>query len=386
MSNHDEAQSTQPTIENSTTPENEVVIAKEATISHEEVTHDAPPPEQTPPHESEEIPTTQSVETPQTTTTPPLIDEPKNSTSEANTIVYEARGMVENIDGLFNDCADVLSHDIALLEEAKARLNDQSTNHTALLLERIGFSQEGEREHSTTSSTPFVSAKYIEPVKIKDLSSGKVSGFFYGLIVAFGVLIAWLYFATEAIKVKLNMNIFSSPQTLDAIFKWIGGGLTGGEGSVTTGLLVALASMILALIVTFVIRITLKEKSNLIEAHTIKEEAKNYCTKKEACRMEMERVSTYIHDTIATLETFGVLLDEQNAKMKRILHIEKELHFDHLHHNSKEEITHANILLCGVEKLLQSPMANDNGSLSDESRYTLAQTKIDLDKYIKRFY
>ena len=100
----------------------------------------------------------------------------------------------------------------------------------------------------------------------------------------------------------------------------------------------------------------------------------------------MEKVSEHIHKVIGSLHTYDVFFDELNAKMRRILYLEGKLPFNEYHQKSKEEMKGASILINSLNELISTPMATENGSLSEESKEALDRTNRSLNFYRERLY
>jgi HSP90 family molecular chaperone len=130
----------------------------------------------------------------------------------------------------------------------------------------------------------------------------------------------------------------------------------------------------------------LREAHNQKLAQKVNEEAQFYCTKKEECKKEMEKVSEHIHSVIKTLYTYDVFYDELNAKLRRILHLEGKIPFDEYHSKSKEEMKNAAILIDSLKELISVPMAGENGSLSREGVEALERSNHILDLYREKLY
>jgi len=308
-------------------------------------------------------------------------DTPKSS----NDLINEARAMVEASDSDVRDCMQILDEDIKAFEDRKSQLLHGSAHTIEELLDEVGFEPEDIADIGS-DGVDFGKEERVKPMRVKSLSSGKFSSFLLGLIVAFASIAGWIYVATEKLGMTLDLNKVPTSETQDQIFSWIGGGITGGEGNPLYGMVVVALTAIIFMWIVYASRVYLRSVNNKKHAEKVIEDAKFYCTEKEECRREMESVSEHIHEVIKIMDTYDVLFEEQNAKIRRIIHLEGKLPFHEYHQKSKDEMNQAGILLDSLSQLISTPMADEHGSLSIGAKESLSEA-IDIQKqYIDRFY
>jgi len=304
---------------------------------------------------------------------------------DAKVLIEEARAMVEESDKEVKSCMEILDEDIEDYENAKAKLLEGSVEETENLLEEVGF-EPGEIEESGEEGLNFESEDAVKPMYVQDLSSGKFGAFVLSLIVAFVSIVVWFYVASEKLGMTLDLSRAPNGNELHRILTWIGGGMTGGTGNSLIGLGILIISTLVVMWIVYKLKVYLRARSNLHKAEKVKEEAKFYCTKKEECKKEMEKVSAHIHKVIEALHTYRIFFEEQNAKLKRILHIEGKQPFDEYHLKSKEEIKHTNMLLNSLKDLIATPMADGSGSVSEEAKAELNKAEHMLKRFKERLY
>ena len=113
-------------------------------------------------------------------------------------------------------------------------------------------------------------------------------------------------------------------------------------------------------------------------------ETQKYVTHKANCKTEMDKVDTHIKDAIALLKDYEILLNEQNGKLKRVLHFEHVDAEEHgYHHTSIEEMKETQSLIEQVQAFISQPIAK-KGKLSEESIEALAQTEEKVEAFLKR--
>jgi len=303
----------------------------------------------------------------------------------ADELIEEARELVQQSDSEVKDCMEVLDEDIAAYEEERDRVVEGSLSITESLLEEIGLDP-GTVEEVEVERVVFEKEDPLDSMEVKKLSSGKFGASILALIAGLAVVLAWLYAATEKLGITLDLSKIPGKEVYDKIFAWIGGGITGGEGNAIAGMAILSGSALIVMVIVYKIRVYLREVHNQKVAEKINEEAKFYCSKKEECKQEMEKVSEHIHEVITVLKTYDVFFDELNAKMRRVLHLEGNVPFDEYHPRSREEIGRATTLIGSIKELIVTPMAGEDGSLSEEGKRALERSNEALEHYKEKLY
>ncbi len=355
--------------------------AEEAVIAQEEssITQE---PEKTQEQSVETLPIEESIEVQEETIPPvqPIV------AKKADTLIDEARSIIEKSDLTTRNCMEILEEDIEKYEDAKSLLLTKSIHPSEALLKEVGFDSSIEQELDEEEAINFEDIKQIEPIYVRELSSGKFGALILSLLAGLAVIVGWIYVASNALNVVVDPSKVPTTKVQDQILSWIGGGITGGEGNVMIGLVILLVSAIIAIWAVFAVKIFLRESQNYKTAQKVKEDAEFYCTKKEECQKEMKKVSDHINQVITAIDTSKIYINEQNATIERILHIEGDMAFDELHKKSQEEISNTNILINGIKQLLSTPMASENGSLSEDAKIILAKTQKRQETYREKLY
>jgi hypothetical protein len=301
----------------------------------------------------------------------------------ADEIVDEARDMVETSDAKVKDCLEILDEDLSAFEEEKARVLKGSAHKTEALLEEVGFRAD-DIGSMVEQGAGFENRDSVSSMSVEPLSSGKFCASILGLVTGAVVALVWIYVAMQRTGTKLSDAL--QPESIDKALLWIGGGMTGGEGNVVAGIVVLATSALLAMWLVYLAKVFFKQKSNKKLAKQVLEDAKFYCTKKEECQQEMLRVSDHINKTINSLKTYDVLFDELNSKISRALHFEGELSFGAYHPKTKEDMKRAHMLISGIKELLKTPMASEDGLLSNDAIEALEKSDYSVELYKEKLY
>ncbi len=315
-----------------------------------------------------------------------------NTSSEKSTavspaqLVEEARELVNQSDSEVKDCMEILDEDIEAYEEMRSTVVEGSMEKAEAFLAEVGLEVDALEESEEENGMAFGSEEPIEPMLVKDLSSGKFSAFLLAVIAGIAVIAGWIYVATEKLGMTLDLSKVPAPEVQHKLLAWIGGGVTGGEGNPMMGIVILGVSALIVMWAVYAIRVHFREIHNQKVAVEINEEAKFYCSRKEECKKEMERVSEHIHDVIKSLHTYDVFFDELNAKFRRVLYLEGKVPFGEYHAKSREEMKDASILIDSLKELVSVPMADESGSLSKEGKEALVRSNHILDLYREKLY
>ena len=305
---------------------------------------------------------------------------------KSDDLIAEARSLIEESDLSTRSCMEILEEDVERYEEAKELLVNESILPSETLLKKVGFDSSIEQELDEEEAINFEDIKQVEPIYVRELSSGKFGALILSLLAGFAVVLGWIYIASNALNIVVDMGKMATPQIQNQIFSWIGGGMTGGEGNAMMGMAIVALSAFATLWIVFATRVFLRESQNYKIAQKVKEDAEFYCTKKEECQKAMEKVSEHINQVISAMETSKIYLNEQNATIQRIIYIESDKPFEELHQKSQEEISNTNILINGIKQLISTPMASEYGTLSEDAKVILAKTQRRQETYREKLY
>ncbi len=253
------------------------------------------------------------------------------------------------------------------------------------MLTEVGFEAENINDIGE-EGVKFSSEDPIAPMRVKSLSGGKFGAFILALLFGLAAAVGWIYFASEKLGMGLSPSKIPSEEMLHKILAWIGGGMTGGEGNPMIGMVIVAVTALVVMWVIYKIKVYMMEVSNQKLAQKVHEDAAFYCTKKEECQKEMEIISEHIHKVIKSLQTYDVYFNEQDATLQRIVYLEGKIPFDEYHHKSKEDMKQVNLLISSLDGLLSTPMAGENGSLSEEAIDALKKSNHTLELYREKLY
>lgn len=299
-------------------------------------------------------------------------------------LVEKARRIVKEANERTDECKLLLETDLREYQEAKSALRDGGFDACVYSVKKLGY-QSTNDEPTEEPTVVFEPKEQLKPMVLKDVSSGKFTGFIYALVGGFATAIGLVYLATEKLGITLNVTKVPSEDVMQSILAWFSTVL-GLHENVFIGAGVLGGAVLIVMILIYLIRISLKARSNLHFAVKQFVEAEMYTEQKANCKSEMDKVDAHIKDTIATLKTYEVLFNEQQGKLQRILYFEgeKEKSTDY-HDKSFFEIRETKELIRTIKDFMDMPMSEE-GQLSEKSILFLQKAKEQIDKILERLY
>jgi len=255
------------------------------------------------------------------------------------------------------------------------------------LLLKLGFESDMLQEETQDNAIDVetLQAKAQEGrVEIEELSSGKFSSFILALMLGSGLALGILYLASMATGSALDFAQFQNTQQLKPLLAWIAQKSMGSQSVMNGALILGGVSLIFSLLI-YTIRVSLRATHNLRIAQDVHQKAQFYCTQKEECKLQMEKVDAHLNETVDLIDFYKVLLREQNTRLERIVFVEEVQEFNLYHYKSQADIQNTQRLLNGITQLLTTPIAQE-GQLSQESILALQRAKEAINAHLKAIY
>ena len=303
---------------------------------------------------------------------------------KAHRLVEKAKKIVQEANDRAQECRLLLESDLNEYNDAKERLNTGGLDQCIYLVSELGDQSEDDLKVEE-NTVVFEVKEELKPIVLKDVSSGKFTGFLFSLFAGAATAIGLVYLATEKLDMTLNVTRVPSEDIVQSLLAWFST-IIGVHENVNIGAAVFGTSVFLVMILIYILRVRLRANSNLHFAAKQFVEAQLYTEKKADCKKEMDKVDAHIKDTIETLKTYEIVLNEQSGKLRRILHIEgkKDKSTDY-HDKSYIEIRDTTELIHTIKDFINTPMSHE-GKLSSKSILLLQNTKDQISKVLKRFY
>ena len=309
----------------------------------------------------------------------------KAKVDEAQALIESSKNLVSKVESEVDECKVGISEAAENFDNAKRTFNNVTFTNCELLLEKAGFErtpldEDGDFELS-------FSREESDIFSVKNLTTGKFTGFVLALIAAIATVVALIYLALTKLNVDLTaLSVENIQEQINPVLTWIGtfGGATGGNmamGAVILGF----SGLIMAWIV-YAIRVKLKSIKNLKVAKKTFEETEEYCMSKEECKQEMKKIDAHLREVTNEITNFEVILNEQASTLKRVIHVEGVANEDMDYHpTSKKRMRDTDKVMKSIEQLLNTAITTD-GKLNYNSVQALSSARGVYDDYLSRIY
>ena len=284
---------------------------------------------------------------------------------EAKKLVEKAKSMVHDNANEMQDCKLLLENDFRDYEDAKRALHSGGLDDTKALLVELGHSSVSDLEIDE-KEVIFDTQDDIDDIEIKDINSGKFTGFILSLLLGIITFIGLIYLSTQKLGIVLDITKISDNNISNNILNWFAS-LVGMENNAEIGIAVLAVIILFVMLLVYILRVELKSRSNLRFANNQMKETEKYITYKMNCKKEMDRIDIHIADTINTLNNYQLLLNEKSGILKRILHFEgADVEKQGYTHSSLSQMKEAKDLILSVQDFIIQPISN-GGKLSDNA-------------------
>ena len=322
-----------------------------------------------------------------------VAQKPLSKNAQAKKLIDSSRELISTIDNDVYETESVLSEDIETLTEAKSELTNVTIAHSRVLLEKV--------KHPYTQDndfTPFEIDIETSPevVAVKNIGSGWFSGLILGILGMIATALAWLFASSKVtgepfvlekvLKGELPLDKMPTAESFmldkistDKLFSWI-------SGDPQVGMAIMGISTLLVGYLFYKLRTSMKQNKNLNIANSTFEQSNSYVNSQKELKSEMMRIDEHIKAVTPLIGNYKVILNEQNAKLERIIHIEGELeNHDEYQRTSQEIMSDTEKLMESVERLISTPVTQ-NGKLNEFSQNALIDTKVLYDSYLSKLY
>ena len=299
---------------------------------------------------------------------------------EAKKLVEEAKNIVQASESQLQDCKLLLEEDLREYKAAKDALMAGGLTEAKALLSSLDAL---EGVPMDADNIVFEAKEDVHPLVLKEVHSGRFTGTLFSFLGGALTFSGLVYWATEKLGITVDLTKVPSTETIQSIFGWFGTQI-GQKNDATLGAVAVGAAVLSVMAVIYLLRVWLKSGSNLHFAQKQMKEAQKYITHKSNCKAEMDRVDAHIGQSVKVLKDYEVLLYEQAAKLKRIVHFEKGKEVSNYSKKSMETIHETQQLVGHMNTFISTPMSYEGG-LSNESSTLLEEAKVYVDSLLEKW-
>jgi len=268
----------------------------------------------------------------------------------------------------------------ALINQENSVLNTTVANSLALLKELQVQSLED--ENATIGDIKIDNKEQL--LNIKYPNKGRFGGFLLGAVATVaGVAGAYAY-GSKLLNLPLSIDALLSKKNWDSIALKYGELINIKDNAIAGYLTIGVASLILGAIVYKIFTI-LKASKNKKYVNKLEEDLNGYVERLEEKNSSIKELIEHIDNIKLVMQKYDIILQEQNAKLKRILFIEKPQSLDELQRASKLEVDKTVLILDELLKLMNTPVS-DNIDIKIESKEQLQEANGVINEIIKKLY
>jgi len=313
-------------------------------------------------------------------------DKLKDKISKAKELIDESKSLVFEVDSSIHECQLGVSKSANDFDIQKRAFLNEIFKGTKELLKKVGI-EYGINKSLLHESFELSVDSSVDNIEIENISSGRFTGVLLALIMGTITLFGWIYFSTKYLNISLeNINLKLIESNMDAILRWIGGGIIGLDGDPMIGALILGFSVLIIAWVVYALHLNFKTDKNLRIAKKAYIESRAYSFSKDECKKEMLRVDAHLREAIIVIENFTVILNEQNGILKRIVYVEGIINEEKDYHPSSKKVMRETLkIMKSIETLLNTSVTK-NGKLNPESQKALAVSKAVYAEFIGRIY
>jgi len=330
------------------------------------------------------------------------------------TLIKKAKILVDEADEAYNHSKELLQKDLQEYEEAKSELKENVVQLNNELLQLLNYQQnqieileeqeEGlqyseemdaldtiEKSIEVLNKEEFVEAEAYNVVNkvpslyVNEPSSGKFGGFIVGLLGGGATFAGMAYFASMQLGIKLDPSKAPNMDTCKPIFEFYSKLVGQSDPNIGMGLMGASALVVLSII--YSIKKSSKANKNLEIAKEQLALAESYATEKIEQKENLDKIDEHIQEATELFKLYNVILNEQKAKLNRIMYLEADkIQSGEFHEKSMQEIEDTRSMVNAFKEYIKTPLVDDNEKLSIEITKKLTNMKSTLDNLLARIY
>ncbi len=291
-----------------------------------------------------------------------------------------ARAIVKKADQEVKDMISSIQKDIDNFEQYEDTKLKPIIKESYRILRRLDV------ESSYNESNPQIDLRDVEgeALVIKNLPTGKGSGWIWGLFASILTVVGWYIYGALSLGLPLIPKQIKDFSFLKPIANKLSLFIDQAPNSATGEGIAILSAIVIGWIVYMIVRnIRISKNQHIVE--DIIKRATQYFQKKEEQKKSLLQVDEHIKALKVMLENSEVILDEKNAGLRRAIFIEKVDIAQNLHPKSYKNLEILQDILDSINKNLSTPISI-NGRLTQDSIESFGEFKNIIDKEIDRLY
>ena len=315
------------------------------------------------------------------------------------------------------DTKEVIQNTSAKKDNLKAKVDEIKQSAQSIYNEYTEYTDKfeqssaelAEQENSIINNTIKKTMEHLKKLGVKDLSSinnllnevtldnkeellnikypsqGKAKGFILGLITSAATAVGLGAYGAKLSNLPLTVSTFMSKANLDTIAsKYLGLAGMADKPALYGYIGVGAVSLLVGYIVYKIVTVMQKIK-NVRYVKSLEENTVEYKQRLKDKIEDLKELLAHLDKIKLVNQKYDVILQEQNAKINRMLFIEKPKKLDDLHKTSKLEVEKTLLILDELIKLMNTPVSKED-KVNKDSVDNLASANSVINEVIKKLY
>ena len=300
---------------------------------------------------------------------------------KAKELIASSEKMVDDIDSEIKETDTLFESDLqmymALRKDVLAH-SLQTFDDTYIEIQNVDF--EGSdvtyaNESMEDVGEEFYNCKHeIEPVVINKVKTAAVGAIMGGLFAGIATLAAAVSVAVMQTGMKIDLQQMPSQDQITSLLEWFGGGmLQEGSTDMMNGAYILGGGAGAVALITGYLILNARSRKNLMAAEaTFSEATASHLDKSSQNRKTMS-MTQYIETLQSNLKTSQIYLDEYNAVLRRIIHIEGTDYSAYSVKSQSDVRTTLSIYKL-VKSLISTKIVASDGTVDSISKYEVEKS------------
>ena len=302
------------------------------------------------------------------------VDDIKQKVQE---LQHEVKGCYEDYNQSLRDFKEASSS----LAEQENKVVKTTVEHTISLLDRLKVPNLQDLKASTRDIELENEEELLE---VKEPSKGKFKGFFFGALASIATFAGLELYGAKMANLSLNLQTFLQKANLDSIAnKYLE--LLNFKAPTSAGYALEIATSLIVGFLIYKLVVISKKIKNTKYINNKIQESQEYKDRLNKSKSELVNLIDHIGKIKSVTSKYDIILQEQNAKINRMLFIEEPEDMHSLHSKSKAEVEKTILILDEFVKLMDTPVSKKD-TINPESIKNLKSANLVINEVIKSLY
>jgi hypothetical protein len=311
-----------------------------------------------------------------------IVKKPLSKNAHAKKLIDDSKEIIYGIDEELYETKNIVSAHIDRFKEEKRHLSNSTIAHSKVLLDKVNHPYTDEDNFK-----PFqVQLGTVhENISVNDINSGSFTGLLLALLGMIATALTWLFISNKVTGETIPLDKLPTKEFIlekiqdETLFSWIGGDSQVGMA------VMGLSTLLIGYLI-YKVRTSMRANKNLKIANDTFENSNSYVATQQESKTEILNLDKHIKKVTPLIENYRVLLDEQNAKLERIIHIEGALE-NHAEYQrtSQEVMADTEKLMESAQRLISTSITKD-GKVNELSQNALIDAQVLYESYLSKLY